>query len=175
MWDSARGTNNKANCADSNHVPRGKHCHNTLWTDPGFLHIPIALMGHHQFPQGRRLRVDFPITVKVRMRKGGYRDDSPKQRPSTGYTVSQKSLLGQSKTCLAKGMGLHTRISIPLPSIHSPSPAAGPTAGASSVCTWGTSETDYTQSAAKCASKPTDRPEQLCPALLSNLWGSMEQ
>jgi len=52
-------------------------------------------------------------------------------------------------------MGLRTRFSVPLPSIHSPSPAviwkSVQSAGESgSVCTWGTSETDYTQSAAKC-------------------------
>lgn len=52
---------------------------------------------------------------------------------------------------------------------------SAPTAGeADSVCTWGTSETDYTQSAAKCNSKPTEGLERLRPSVfVSNLWGYM--
>lgn len=78
VWDTVRGTNKKANCVDSD-IPRDKHCHNILWTDPNFFHIHIALMEeHYLFPQGRRHQVHFPVTLKNRMRKGGYRDDSPK-------------------------------------------------------------------------------------------------
>ena len=52
-------------------VPRGKHFHNTLWANPNFLHIHTALMERYRFPHGRRPRVDFPVSLKVRTRKGG--------------------------------------------------------------------------------------------------------
>lgn len=66
-------------------IPRDKHCHNILRTDPNFFYIHIELMEeHYLFPQGRRHQVHFPVTLKIRMRKGGYWDDSPKWRPSFG-------------------------------------------------------------------------------------------